>query len=133
MVVIFIVLTCFNNNLNVDDMCRLKNLMIPLCLLLSFDLIGQTQNVNENEIFRLKTVIEEQNDWVQIYPNPSFGEVTLISEFKADVFIVAESGNYIENLNLNENESQQLLLPKGNYIVNIKSADRIIPKRIIVN
>ena len=114
-------------------MCRLKNLMIPLCLLLSFDLIGQTQNVNENEIFRLKTVIEEQNDWVQIYPNPSFGEVTLISEFKADVFIVAESGNYIENLNLNENESQQLLLPKGNYIVNIKSADRIIPKRIIVN
>jgi hypothetical protein len=114
-------------------MCRLKILMIPLCFLLSFDLIGQTQNANENEIFRLKTVIEEQNDWVQIYPNPSFGEVTLISELNASVFIVGETGNYIENLNLTENEAQQINLPKGNYIVNVKSGDRIIPKRIIVN
>ena len=107
--------------------------MIPMGFLLSFDLIGQTQSANENEIFRLKTVIEEQNDWVQIYPNPSFGEVTLISEFKADVYIVAETGNYIENLNLTENEAQQINLPKGNYIVNVKSGDRIIPKRVIVN
>jgi hypothetical protein len=107
--------------------------MVSLCLFSSFDLIGQTPNGNENEIFRLKTVIDEQNDWVQIYPNPSFGEVTLISELNASVFIVAESGNYIENLMLDANEAQQLLLPKGNYIVNIKSADRIIPKRIIVN
>ena len=114
-------------------MCRLKILMIPMGFLLSFDLIGQTQSANENEIFRLKTVIEEQNDWVQIYPNPSFGEVTLISEFKADVYIVAETGNYIENLNLTENEAQQINLPKGNYIVNVKSGDRIIPKRVIVN
>jgi len=114
-------------------MCRLKILMIPWCFLLTFDLIGQTQNVNENEIFRLKTVIEEQNDWVQIYPNPSFGEVTLISELNASVYIVAETGNYIENLSLTENEAQQINLPKGNYIINVKSGDRIIPKRVIVN
>lgn len=133
MVVIFIMLTCFNKNLNVDGMCRLKILMIPLCFSLSFDLTGQSQNANENEIFRLKTVIEEQNDWVQIYPNPSFGEVTLISELNASVFIVAETGNYIENLSLTENEAQQINLPKGNYVVNVKSGDRIIPKRVIIN
>lgn len=114
-------------------MRRLKIIMIPLCFGLSFVLVGQTQNANENEIFRLKTVIEQQNDWVQIYPNPSHGEVTLISELNALVFIVAETENYIENLSLTENEAQQIILPKGNYIVNVKSGDRIIPKRIIVN
>ncbi len=125
--------TCFNKTLNVDGMRRLKIIMIPLCFGLSFVLVGQTQNANENEIFRLKTVIEQQNDWVQIYPNPSHGEVTLISELNALVFIVAETENYIENLSLTENEAQQIILPKGNYIVNVKSGDRIIPKRIIVN
>ncbi len=114
-------------------MCRTGTFLIAFGLFISFDLLSQAENINENEILRIKTVIAEQNDWVQIYPNPSYGEITLISEMYADVFIVAETGNYVQNITLLENEEQQIILPKGNYIVNVKSGDRIIPKRVIVN
>jgi hypothetical protein len=93
----------------------------------------EASNQEENEIFFLKSQILQQNDWIQIYPNPSFGELTLVSELQSEVFIVSETGNYIKNITLLENEAQLIELPKGNYIVNIKSGDRIIPKRVLVN
>ena len=117
-------------------MVRLLFLKFVFVLMIPSKLFAQTTATNgeeENEIFLLKNQIIQQNEWVQIYPNPSLGELTIVSELTAEVFIVSESGNYIKNITLSENEAQILELPKGNYVVNVKSGDRIIPKRIIVN
>jgi hypothetical protein len=116
-------------------MSDLLVLKVVIALSISAKYYSQTTSTNvleENEIVLIKNRIIEQNDWAAIYPNPSYGSVTLISEMPAEVFIISETGTYIKNIKLIENETHILELPKGNYIIHFKSAERMLPKRIVV-
>lgn len=116
-------------------MSDLLVLKVVFALFISAKCYGQTTNANvqeENEIVLVKNRIIQQNDWAAIYPNPSYGSITLISEMTAHVFIVSEAGNYTKNMELIENESYVLELPKGNYVIHFKSGERMLPKRIVV-
>ena len=115
-------------------MCRTGIFLIFQIILGFGNLFCQTLiSQEENKIISLREDIIKQNDWAQVYPNPSFGIINISSMVAADVYIISTTGDYVQNEHISADYPLEMELKKGQYIINIKSQEQILVKRIIVN
>jgi hypothetical protein len=72
---------------------------------------------------------------IQIYPNPSFGELTISSEEDLELELVNELGQLIGNIELNEKNNHRTCmnnLSPGVYFLNSKDPSKKVNKKIVV-
>ncbi len=106
---------------------------------LSKDLVGNEEFADKN--FETKTTVIAQDsnkldNFVNLYPNPSTGEITIESYFPntLDVLITNVSGQSVNSFSLNEDESKSIYLhTKGVYFIRILSMDdKQTVKKVVV-
>lgn len=111
----------------------------------SYDFIDQNPR-SGNNLYRLKQInldgsyeyskvisvtVDKENE-IDVFPNPSYGEIHILGTEKADVFIYDAMGNLVKEVFFFNQKIDVTDLPLGLYFVLINADKGITHKRLII-
>ena len=98
------------------------------------DLVEYIWGTNVGDIWDQELSLNESNvNLIQVFPNPSKGKISIKGlESEATVEVFSAEGRHVNTIKVNDNESTELQLSSGVYVLRISSDHKMTIKKLIV-